>query len=40
VPKEVKSAIEITPISDVSELLRIAGILKNGENQKKDIEKV
>ena len=40
VPEEVKNAIEITPISDVSELLRIAGILKIGENQKKDIEKV
>ena len=30
VPDEVKNAIEITPISEVTDVLRIAGILKTG----------
>ena len=40
VPDEVKNAIEITPISEVSELLETAGILKNTRQHKKDVEKV
>ena len=40
VPDEVKNAMEITPISEVSELLETAGILKNTRQHKKDVEKV
>ena len=38
--EDIENLMKQLPVSDVSELLRIAGILKNGENQKKDIEKV
>ncbi|MBR4473444.1 MAG: endopeptidase La [Oscillospiraceae bacterium] len=40
VPDEVKNAMEITAVSEVSQLLTMAGILKNAENQKKDVEKL
>ena len=36
VPDEVKNAIEIVPVSEVTELLTYAGILKKTDREKKD----